>query len=199
MRVVCPTRDADIAPEIGVRAFLKRIYREFGISVVSSPEDLIAGVLREMFSPYLGARRIRRIGELKRYSTACLNAGKRRAHYLEARGASSTAACVPAYIKRVVSNRKVGIIRAGTFSEKTGGQIPISPRRAIAVFNIGRTSDGEPVPSALQKPDEAVDRRRVLDDLVAAKPDGIVREYRCRVEGLEGAAAVRRKGNSPVR
>src|SRR5262249_38681161 len=83
MRVVCPTRDADIAPEIGVRAFLKRIYREFGISVVSSPEDLIAGVLREMFSPYLGARRIRRIGELKRYSTACLNAGKRRAHYPE--------------------------------------------------------------------------------------------------------------------
>src|SRR5262249_50629572 len=150
-------------------------------------EDLVAGVLREMFAPYLRTRRIRRIGELERDGTTCLNARKRRAHYLESRGASSTAACVPAYVERVVSNRKVGIIRAGTFAEKCGRQVPIGPRRPIAVLDIGRSCHGEAVTSALQKPDEAVDRRRVLDDLVAAEPDGIVRKYRCRIEDLEGA------------
>src|SRR5947208_8806223 len=151
-----------------------------------------------MFDPYLRARRICRVGELERNGAACLNARKRRAHDLESCGASATAACVPAYVERAVSNREVGIIGTSTFAEKAGHQVPISPRRTIAVLYIGRTSHGETVPGALQNPDEAVDRRRVLDDLVAAEPDGIVRKYRRRIEDLEGAAAVGREGDPPV-
>src|SRR5215831_2544902 len=197
-RVVRPTRNADITPEVGVRPFLQGIHGEFGIAVVSRPEDLVAGVLCEMFPPNFGTRRIRRIGELKGDGATCLNTSERRAHDLKSCGAFITAACVPAYVERVVSNRKVGKIGAGTFAEETGRQIPIGPCRAVAVLDLGRTRHSETVPGALQKPDEAVDRRRVLDDLVAAEPDGIVRKYRCRIKDLEGAAAVGRESDVPV-
>ena len=85
------------------------------------------------------------------------------------------------------------------FPEKTGGEVPIRPGRAVTVPDVGRTCHGEAIARALQKPDEAVDRRCVLDDLVAAETDGVIGEYRRRIDYGEAAAAVSGIGDVPVR
>ena len=196
--VASPTGDSDITPEIGVRAFLKRVHSQLGVAVVPSPKDLVACVLRQMIAPHIAARRIRRIREFKSDGAGRLNAGERGTYDLEARCASAAAPCIPTDVKRVVPDGEIGVVRAGAFPEEAWSEIPIGPRGAVTVLDVSGTCHSKTVPGALQKPDEAVDRWRILDDLVAAESDRVVREYGRGIEDLEGAASIGRVGNSPI-
>src|SRR5882762_6365602 len=52
-------------------------------------------------------------------------------------------------------------------------------------------------PGALKQPDEAIDARSVLDDLVTAESDGVVGENRGRIQLMEGSS-VRGVRRAPV-
>lgn len=115
-----PTGDADVAPEIGVRALLKRVHGQLGVAVVSRPKDLVTCVLRQMIAPNVTAWRVRRIGEFDGDGAGRLDAGERSAHDLETRCASAAAACIPTDVERVVPNGEIGVVGAAAFPERLG-------------------------------------------------------------------------------
>src|SRR5207302_10614609 len=122
-----------------VRAFLARVHGQLAVRVVSCPKDLVTCVLGEMLAPDLGAGSIGRVGEFQSDGSRRLDAGERGAHYLEAGSAAGAAACVPTDVERLVSNRKIGVVGAGAFPEKAGSEVPVGPRGAVAVLDVGST------------------------------------------------------------
>src|SRR6266545_3458470 len=104
---------------------------------MSRPEDLVAGVLGQVLAPNLVAGSIRRIREVERDGAARLDAGQRGAYHLESGGTPSTStACVPTDVERVVADGEVGIVRTGAFTEEAWAEIPVGPRGAVTVLDV---------------------------------------------------------------
>ena len=84
---------------------------------------------------------------------------------------------IPAHIKKVITHGEVGIIKAGALLAKDiRRQVPIGPRCAAAVLDLGRAGHSQADSIALQQPDEAINTGRILDNLIATKAYGIIGE-----------------------
>src|ERR1039457_4201285 len=66
---------------------------------------------------------------------------------------------IPTQVQIVIPHRNVGIVEAGAggLAECAGRQIPIGPGRPSAADDLGGTGRSEPLPIALQEPNETID------------------------------------------
>src|SRR6266478_5269833 len=107
---------------------------------------------------------------------------------------------IPTHVHAVRSHCHIGIIETGSgLAKNIRREIPVGPGGALAGYDGCWARYRNAVSVPLQKPDEAIDLRHVLHDLVAAESNRVGGKDHGRVQLLESAATIRRIGREPVR